>query len=53
MNVIKQLKSGRITAAEALEKIRLWKYRAAPYELKEILKQEGFIKEFQKNRLRL
>jgi len=53
MNVIKQLKSGRITAAEGLEKIRLWKFRAATYELKEILRQEEFIKEFQKNRLRL
>ena len=53
MNVIKQLKSGKITAAEALDKIRLWKYRAATYELDEILRQEEFIKEFQKNRQRL
>ena len=53
MNVVKELKSGRITADEALEKIRLWKYRAATYELDEILRQEKFIKEFQKNRQRL
>ena len=53
MNVVKQLKSGRITAAEAIEKIRRWKYRAPMYEFEEILRQEEFIKEFQKNRQRL
>ena len=50
MNVIKELKSGRITADEALEKIRLWKYRAPMYEFKEIFRQEEFIKEFQRHR---
>ena len=53
MNVIKQLEKGSITIEEALEKIRLWKYRAPMYEFKEILKQEEIIKEIQKHRLRL
>ena len=53
MNVVKELKSGKITAAEALEKIRLWKYRAPMYEFKEILEQEKYIKECKKHRLRL
>jgi len=53
INVVEELKSGGITAEEALKKLELWKYRAATYELKEILKQEKYIKEFQKNRLRL
>ena len=44
MNVIEQLEMGRITPKQALEKIRLWKYRAASYELKEILRQEEFAK---------
>ena len=49
MNVVKELKSGRITADEALEKIRLWKYRAPMYEFKEIFRQEEFIKEFHRH----
>ena len=53
MDVIKQLKNGSITSEEAIKKLELWKYRAATYELDEILKQEDFIKEFQKHRLRL
>ena len=44
MNVVKELKSGKITADEALEKIRLWKYRAPMYEFKEIFRQEEFAK---------
>jgi len=53
MNIIKQLNNGKITLDEALEKIRLWKYRAPMYEFKEILEQEKYIKECKKHRLRL
>ena len=53
MNVIKQLKSGEITIEEALEKIRLWKFRAPMIEFPEIIKQEEFIKQCQKDRTRI
>jgi len=53
IDVTKELKSGAITTDEALEKLRLWKYRAAMYEMKHIEKQEEFVKDCKKNGLRL
>ena len=49
MNVVKELKEGKITKEEALEKIRLWKFRAPMLQFPEIIKQEELIKEFRKD----